>query len=303
MKKIFYSCVLVTLLSAVVSCDEQYVTYNDAEYVMFSDSLSHNMVLADGGTFRVAVASTVACDYDRTFGVEVVDEGSNAIEGVHYRLRSNTITIPAGELSTAVEVQGLYDNITPTDSLGFVLRLVMPEQLKWDAVYPDSDRTKVVMYKSCPFDINNFTGPCVLTSLFLYNFPAADGRYQRLIETELHPTEENTIILRDALYDGYDLTIKFHPEDPANPLITMDSDQVLSDEASVLGWVLGDDHIRASHSAYYPSFFNSCQRFVELWMHIYVENVGEPVGTIGEFYNVLEWISEEEAEELRREGF
>jgi hypothetical protein len=83
----------------------------------------------------------------------------------------------------------------------------------------------------------------------------------------------------------------------------MDSDQVLSDEASVLGWVLGDDHIRASHSAYYPSFFNSCQRFVELWMHVYVENVGEPVGTIGEFYNVLEWISEEEAEELRREGF
>lgn len=303
MKKIFYSCVLVTLLSAVVSCDEQYVTYNDAEYVMFSDSLSHNMVLADGGTFRVAVASTVACDYDRTFGVEVVDEGSNAIEGVHYRLRSNTITIPAGELSTAVEVQGLYDNITPTDSLGFVLRLVMPEQLKWDEVYPDSDRTKVVMYKSCPFDINNFTGPCVLTSLFLYNFPAVDGRYQRLIATELHPTEENTIILRDALYDGYDLTIKFHPEDPANPLITMDSDQVLSDEASVLGWVLGDDHIRASHSAYYPSFFNSCQRFVELWMHVYVENVGEPVGSVGEFYNVLEWISEEEAEELRREGF
>jgi hypothetical protein len=38
-------------------------------------------------------------------------------------------------------------------------------------------------------------------------------------------------------------------------------------------------------------------------MHVYVENVGEPVGSVGEFYNVLEWISEEEAEELRREGF
>lgn len=303
MKKILYSFVLATLLGAAVSCDEQYVTYNDAEYVMFSDALSQNMVLADGGVFSVPVASTVACDYDRTFGVEIIDEGSNAIEGVHYRLRSNTITIPAGERATAVEVQGLYDNIEPTDSLGFVMRLVMPEQLKWNEVYPDSDRTKVVMYKSCPFDVNNFTGPCMLTSIFLYNFPGTNTSYQRLIETELHPTEENTVILRDALFDGYDLTITFHPENPANPLVTMDSDQVVSDEASVLGWVLGDDHILASHSSYYDSYFNSCQRFVELWMHVYVENVGEAVGTIGEFYNVLEWITEEEAEELRREGF
>ncbi|MBE6206214.1 MAG: DUF4984 domain-containing protein [Rikenellaceae bacterium] len=303
MKKILYSFVLATLLGAAVSCDEQYVTYNDAEYVMFSDALSQNMVLADGGVFSVPVASTVACDYDRTFGVEIIDEGSNAIEGVHYRLRSNTITIPAGERATAVEVQGLYDNIKPTDSLGFVMRLVMPEQLKWNEVYPDSDRTKVVMYKSCPFDVNNFTGPCMLTSIFLYNFPGTNTSYQRLIETELHPTEENTVILRDALFDGYDLTITFHPENPANPLVTMDSDQVVSDEASVLGWVLGDDHILASHSSYYDSYFNSCQRFVELWMHVYVENVGESVGTIGEFYNVLEWITEEEAEELRREGF
>lgn len=303
MKKILYSFMLAMLLGVVVSCDEQYVTYDDAEYVMFSDSLSQNMVLADGGVFRVPVASTVACDYDRTFGVEIIDEGSNAIEGVHYRLLSNTITIPAGERATAVEVQGLYDNIAPTDSLGFVMRLVMPEQLKWDEVYPDSDRTKVVMYKSCPFDVNNFTGPCMLTSIFLYNFPGTNTSYQRLIQTELHPTEENTVILRDALFDGYDLTITFHPEDPANPIVTMDSDQVLSDEASVLGWVLGDDHILASNSSYYDSYFNSCQRFVELWMHVYVENVGESVGTIGEFYNVLEWITEEEAEELRREGF
>ncbi|MBO5216833.1 MAG: DUF4984 domain-containing protein [Alistipes sp.] len=303
MKKILYSFTLAMLLGSVVSCDEQYVTYNDAEYVMFSDSLSQNMVLADGGVFSVPVASTVACDYDRTFGVEIIDEGSNAIEGVHYSLLSNTITIPAGERATAVEVRGLYDNIEPTDSLGFVMQLVMPEQLKWDEVYPSSDRTKVVMYKSCPFDVNNFTGPCMLTSIFLYNFPGMNTSYQRLIDTELHPTEPNTVILRDALFDGYDLTITFHPENPANPLVTMDSDQVVSDEASVLGWVLGDDHILASHSSYYDSYFNSCQRFVELWMHVYVENVGEAVGTIGEFYNVLEWITEEEAEELRREGF
>ena len=260
-----------------------------------------NMILADDEYFGVAVASTVACDYDRTFGVEIVDKGSNAIEGKHYRLLSNSVTIPAGELATEVKVQGLYENIEPTDSLGFVLRLVMPEKLKW-SLYEDSDQTKVVMYKSCPFVRENFTGWCVVTSLLLRDYPGDNTSYQRLIRTEAHPTDENTVILRSCFYDGYDLTIRFHPEDAANPLVTMDKDQVLSDEASVFGQILGDNHILTTHSFYYPSYFNSCQRFVELWNHVYVENLGETIGTVGHYYNILEWISDEEAERLQKEG-
>lgn len=301
MKKIFYILISVMMAVAVVSCDEQYVTYKGPEYMMFADTLSTNMVLSDGSTFTVPVASTVACDYDRTIGVEVVDAGSNAIEGKHFSLKSNTVTIPAGKLTANVEVLGHYNNIEPTDSLGFVLKLVMPEQLKWDSLYEGGDRTKVVMYKSCPFDINNFTGWCILTSQFIYNYPGDNLSYQRLISTEVHPTEENTIILRSAFYDGYDITIKFNPEDPANPLVTMDSNQVISDEASVLGWILGDNHILVENSSYYKSYFNSCQRFVELWIRTYVENVGENIGTIGDYYNILEWISDEEAERLKRE--
>lgn len=301
MKKIIYLIISAIAAFGVTSCDEQYITYSGPEYMMFSDTLSTNMVLADGSTFSIPVASTVKCDYDRTFGVEVIDEGSNAIEGKHFSLKSHSVTIPAGSLTTEVEVLGHYDNIEPTDSLGFVLKLVMPEQLKWDDIYEGSDRTKVVMYKSCPFDINNFTGWCMLTSLLIYNYPGDNTSYQRLVQTELHPTEENTIIVHDAFYDGYDVKIKFHPENPAKPLVTMPSNQVLSDEASVLGWILGDDHILGEHSPYYDSYFNSCQRFVELWMHAYVEKVGESIGTIGHFYNVLEWVSDEEADRLQRE--
>lgn len=301
MKKIFYSLISVAMALCVVSCSEKYIIYDGPEYMMFADTLSTNMVLADGSSFYVPIASTVACDYDRTVSVEVVDAGSNAIEGKHFSLKSNSVTIPAGELSANVEIVGHYDNIEPTDSLGFKLRLVIPEQLKWNDLYAGSDMTKVVMYKSCPFDINNFTGWCVITSLFIYNYPGDNTNYQRLIKTELHPTEENTVILRNALYDGYDITITFNPEDPANPLVTMDSNQVLSDEASVLGWIVGDNHILAEHSAYYPSYFNACQRFVELWMHVYVEKVGDTIGSIGHFYNVLEWVSDEEADRLQRE--
>lgn len=301
MKKIYFILSAFVAMAAMVACDEEYVTYNDAEYVMFAEEQSTNMVLADQEYFTVPVASTVACDYDRTFGVEVVDKGSNAIESKHYRLLSNSVTIPAGELAADVKVAGLYENIEPTDSLGFVLKLVMPEQLKFN-LYEGSDQTKVVMYKSCPFDRNNFTGWCILTSLLLRDYPGTNQSYQRLIFTEAHPTEPNTVILRSAFYDGYDMTITFNPENPANPLVTMDKDQVVSDEASVFGQILGDNHILGTHSFYYPSYFNSCQHFVELWMQVYVENLGESVGTVGHYYNILEWISDEEAERLQREN-
>lgn len=287
---------------ALLSCKEQYTTYSDAEYVMFADSISTNMVQRDNSRFKVAVASTVARSYDRTFGVEIVDAGSNAVEGRHYRLLTSSVTIPAGELAADVEVEGIYDNIEATDSLGFKLRLVMAEQLKWD-LYKDSDMTKVVMYKSCPFDRNTFTGYAVLTSLLLRDYPGENMSYQKVIYTEPHPTEEDMIVLHDCFYNGYDITLTLHGGNAAEPKVTMESDQVLSDEASVFGQILGDNHILGESSPYYASYFNSCQRFVVLWLHVYVEDLGTPIGTVGNFYNVLEWISDEEAERLKREGF
>lgn len=287
---------------ALLSCKEQYTTYSDAEYVMFADSISTNMVQRDNSRFKVAVASTVARSYDRTFGVEIVDAGSNAVEGKHYRLLTSSVTIPAGELAADVEVEGIYDNIEATDSLGFKLRLVMAEQLKWD-LYKDSDMTKVVMYKSCPFDRNTFTGYAVLTSLLLRDYPGENRSYQKVIYTEPHPTEEDMIVLHDCFYNGYDITLTLHGGNAAEPKVTMESDQVLSDEASVFGQILGDNHILGESSPYYASYFNSCQRFVVLWLHVYVEDLGTPIGTVGNFYNILEWISDEEAERLKREGF
>lgn len=292
-------CALAAL--SCVACEEEYTTYSDAEYVMFADTMSINMVLPDQEYFSVAVASTVACKYDRTFGVEIVDEGSNAIEGKHFRLLSNSVTIPAGKLATEVKVQGLYDNILPTDSLGFTLRLVMPEQLEWE-LYKDNVQTKVVMYKACPFDVNNFSGWCVVTSLLLRNYPGDNDSYQRLIKTEVHPSVPNMVILRECFYDGYDLTITFDTTDVANPIVTMDKDQLLSDEASVFGQILGDNHILTTHSSYYPSYYNSCQRFVELWNEVYVEDLGEMIGTVGHFYSILEWVSDEEAADLKKQG-
>lgn len=300
MKRITAPALAAGILALLATgCAEEYRTYSDAEYVMFADTMSINMVVQDQDYFAVPVASTTACDYDRTFAVEIIDKGSKAIEGYHYRLKSNTITIKAGERRADVLVHGIYDHIGDTDSLGFNLRLVMPEQLKWDLY---TDRTKVVMYKSCPFVAEDFTGWCVVTSMFLLSYPGVENSsMQRLIRTEKHPDEAYAVILRDFLFTGYDVTIRFDPEDPANPCVTMDADQVLSDEISVFGQINGDDKILVTHSPYAVSTFNACQRYVSLWIRAYVENLGETVGTVGSFFNVLEWVSDEEADRLRRE--
>ena len=238
----------------MTGCHESYVTYSDAEYVMFADTMATYPVQKDVEYFSIPVVSTVVRDYDRTFGVEIIDKGNNAIENLHYRLQSNTVTIKAGETRADVLVHGYYDNIGVTDSLGFQLQLIMNDALVMPLY---GKQTKAVLMKSCPFDINDFTGYCILTSMFLYNY-SATREYERLIYTERHPTEENTVICRNWLNDGYDVTLTFHPEDPMKPFVTMDRGQIASDEGSFFGIAHGDDKILVTNSSINDSMFYPC---------------------------------------------
>lgn len=306
MKRILNILLAVAAVAGVVSCHEQYTSYEGNEYLMFADTLSTNMVLADGKPFQVGVSSTVTRNYDRTYAVEIIDKGSNAIEGYHYRLGSNTITIPAGESSTAVEVYGNYENIEPTDSLGFTLQLVMRDELKWD-LYPESNRTKVVMYKSCPFDINDWGGTiekpryCLLTSLLLYSYPGTNTSYSRLVRC--YKKSDNSIVMDDLFYNGYDVEVSFDTSNPAKPVLKMD-EQVIGSEFTVFGTQYGDGKILGTHSPREDqvSPYNSCQKFAQLWVLMYVKDFSTTIGYMGYFYNILEWVSDEEADELMREG-
>ena len=292
-----YTLFLFLAFLACSSYKERYVTYADAEYIMFADTLSVYPVQKDVEYFAIPVVSTVVRDYDRTFAVEVIDKGNNAVENLHYRLQSNTVTIKAGENRADVLVHGYYDNIGETDSLGFQLQLVMNDALEMPLY---GKQTKAVLMKSCPFDINSFTGYCVLTSMFLYNYSITDD-YQRLIYTEKHPTEENTVICRNWINDGYDVMLTFHPEDPMMPFVTIERGQVASDEGSFCGTAHGDNKILVTNSSLYDSVFYPCGSYLYLWVEMYVENLGATVGTVGHFYNIMEWISDEEAERLMNE--
>ena len=175
------SCLLAT------GCQEEYKTYPKGEYVLFPDPFRSTWCSRTRSTSRFpsprpAPATTTARSAWRSS-----TRGSTAIEGLHYRLASNTITIPAGQRSTEVLVHGNYENFEPSDTLQFTLRLVMPEQLKWDLY---QDQTRVRMLKGCTFHIEDFTGWCVVTSTFLQSYPGVENTsIQRLIYTEADPTD------------------------------------------------------------------------------------------------------------------
>ena len=297
MKQIFkYIAMSFVAAMALNACQERYVTYDGAEYVMFADTLAVYPVMEGADQFSIPVVSTVTRDYDRTFGVEVLDKLSNAIERKHYSLESNTITIKAGETRTDVKVRGHYNNIGEADSLGFALQLVMNDELEMPLY---GKQTKAVLMKTGKFDRSKFTGYCVLSSMFLQNY-SQNGEYNRLIYTEPHPTLKNTVICRNWIKDGYDVELTFNDEDPLMPIVTM-ARTVAGDQGSFFGTAYGQwgDKLYVRSSNLAQSIFYPLGGYLYIWTEISVDEYG----IVGNFYNVMQWVTDEEAERIKREGF
>ena len=297
MKQIFkYIAMSFVAAIALNACQERYVTYEGAEYVMFADTLAVYPVMEGADLFSIPVVSTVKRDYDRTFGVEVIDKLSNAIERKHYSLESNTITIKAGETRTDVKVRGHYQNIGEADSLGFALQLVMKDELVMPLY---GKQTKAVIMKTGKFDRSKFTGYCVLSSMFLQNY-SQTGEYTRLIFTEPHPTLSNTVICRNWIKDGYDVELTFNDDDPLMPIVTM-TRTVAGDQGSSFGTSYGQwgDKLYVRSSNLAQSIFYPLGGYLYIWTEFSVDEYG----IVGDFYNVMQWVTDEEAERIMREGF
>lgn len=298
MRKIFIGFLAVSaIIIGLTGCEQKRVSYNGPSYLMFSDTLYDYPVQETNEVFKVPVSTTKAVDYDRTFAVEIIDKESNAIEGKDYKLLNNTVVIKAGKMTADVEVQGIYENIAATDSLGFSMRLILPEETEWDLY---GKGAKVVLHKTCPFDINNFKGYCKVTSTYLLEFMQSSTR---LIKTELSQDEDNTVILKDLYYDGYDVKLKFKTGDVYRPYITME-DCVCASTSDAFGTIYGDGKLMMSQPTNYVSYYNTCEKFVLQYVTLSVYNKDKTLyGTVGTYLNILEWISDAEAEDMIQQGY
>ena len=300
-RKILFSAI-VSLVSLVgfTGCEEERTVYSGPQYIMFADTLSVLGVENNGEYADIYISATKTMDKDLTLAVEVIEQESSAIEGVHYTIESNTVVIKAGELSTSVRIRGHYENLTVDENLPEIkLRLISPEETQWNLYENMGLETKVMLQKVCPFDIHAFTGYAMITSTFLYNYV---GGYNRLIKTELDPTEENTIIMRDFYYDGYDVKLRFTTEDPLNPLIEMD-DQPLVTTGEAFGTKFGDGMLHIYQPSNYVSYYSSCETFIYQYITLWVPGMAAGTNTVGTFIHAIEWISDDEARVLMNQGY
>lgn len=287
----------IVMLTTFTSCDEERTLYKGPEYIMFADTLTVLGVENSEEIFDIAIAATAVSDQDRTVAVEVIDKHSNAIEGIHYTLESNTVTIKAGELVGNLRIKGIAENLTVDYDPEVTLHLIADEKYQWDLY--SGDTTRVVLRKVCPFDINAFSGYAMITSTFLYNYT---GSYNRLIKTEVDTTEENTIIMRDFYYDGYDVKLRFTNDDPLNPLIEMD-DQPLVTTGEAFGTIYGDGMLHIYQPTNYVSYYSACEKFIYQYVTLWVPGMAAGTNTVGTFIHAIEWISDDEARIYMNQGY
>lgn len=285
------------MLATFTNCEEQHTLYQGDEYIMFADTLTVLGVENSDEVFDITIAATTVSDKDRTVAVEVIDKHSNAIEGVHYTIESNTVTIKAGELTGSLRIKGIAENLSVDYDPEVMLHLIADDKYHWDLY--GGDTTRVVLRKVCPFDINAFSGYAMITSTFLYNYV---GSYNRLIKTEVDSTEENTIIMKDFYYDGYDVKLRFTTDDPLNPLIEMD-DQPLVTTGEAFGTVYGDGMLHIYQPTNYVSYYSACEKFIYQYITLWVPGMAAGTNTVGTFIHAIEWISDDEARILQNQGY
>lgn len=289
LRHIFYGG--IALLGLLAGCQAEKTTYEGPDYILFSAD-SHTLGILDSEEwFEIPISATRTANEERTIGVEVVASESSAIEGLHYILESNTLTIPKGELTTAVRIKGLAENIDINSMLSIKLRLVIDPELVWDAYGIESE---VQLQRCCPFDINNFTGYAKITSTWTMQYMNAEAR---LVRTERDPEDKSAIIIKDMFYDGYDIRLRLNSDDRLNPTVEL-AEQVLGTTGEAFGTIYGNGKLMMAEPTGYTSYYGTCENFLVLYSMMYVDGVG----VVGTYVNIFEWISDLEAERIMREG-
>lgn len=294
MRKTQYIISLVALLAAILTlgCQSENNTYEGPNYILFSAESYTFGVIDNEEWLEVPISATRTANHDRYIGVEVVASKSSAIEDLHYTLESTTLCIPEGKLTTSLRIRGIADNISVGSNPTITLRLVLNEEDVWEEY---GTECCVELQRCCKFDINNFEGYAVLTSTWCMQYMNTESR---LVHT-LSESENDVVVIEDMFYEDYDIRIKLEKEDRLNPLAGLDGEQVVGSTGEAFGTIYGDGKLLITEAMGTTSYYSMCEGFVLLYTTMYVDGVG----TVGTYVNILEWISDDEAERIMREGF
>ena len=281
------------LLTALVGCESERTQYDGPSYITFSAE-RHDLGVMDGEEwFEIPITATHTVEHDRNVGVEIIAARSSAVYGMHYTIESTTVTIPAGKLNGMLRIKGYPEAISVSEMLGITLNLVIEED---EVSEEHGTETEIYLHKCCPLDMNAFTGYAVLTSTWIMEFMNAESV---LVKTHLDETTPNTIVVESMYYEGYDIRLVLNADNRLEPLVEMPEAQVAGSTGEAFGTIYGNGKLMMEQSEESASYYSPCEGFLLQYVTMYVEEVG----TVGTFAHVLEWISDDEAERIMREGF
>ena len=282
---------LPLIVLMLFSCDKQEITYSGPDYVQWADSLTTLPVVDDEEVFDIRVSAMNTSDRDRNVAVELIADKSNAIQGHHFDLLTHTAVIPAGSRTASVRVRAYNSHLEANDSIGFILRLLIPESTV-SPLY--GTETRVMLQKAKRFDINDFTGYAVVQSTWMYYYMTPQ---ERLFVVEKDKDVENRIILRDLYYDNYDVRLDLTSDNILEPKLHFET-QVFAPTTEAFGTIYGNGKIMMDELAAYVSYYSSLEKFICFYTNLYVTDVG----TVGDFVHLIYFVSDEEAKKLLREG-
>ena len=281
------------LLTALVGCESERTQYDGPSYITFSAERHDLGVMDSEEWFEIPITATHTVEHDRNVGVEIIAARSSAVYGMHYTIESTTVTIPAGKLNGTLRIKGYPEAIGVSEMLDITLNLVIEED---EVSEEHGTETEIYLHKCCPLDMNAFTGYAVLTSTWTMEFMNAEST---LVKTHLDETTPNTIVVESMYYEGYDIRLTLNADNRLVPLVEMPEAQVAGSTGEAFGTIYGNGKLMMEQSEESASYYSPCEGFVLQYVTMYVEEVG----TVGTFAHVLEWISDDEAERIMREGF
>ena len=264
--------------------------------VSFSEDSFNFGVIDSEEWFEIPISTKKALNSTKSFGVEVIASESSAVEDYHFVMESHTVTIAEGTRKATLRIKGLHEAIAPGQVLRLKLYIVNDGQ-------EEVAESIITLQRCCAFDINNFSGYAILTSTWSLEYMNTQSR---LVHTHPDKDESDVVVIEDMFYENYDIRVKLHTEDRLNPLAELCGPQVLGSTGEAFGTIYGNGKLMVDRpiemeglAAAGASYYSTCENFLFIYTGMYVEEVG----VVGNFVNILEWISDEEAERIMREGF
>lgn len=287
---------IVACILLLGACNEDRIVYSGADSVMFADTVNVLPVQDNSEIFDISISAMQKVSYDRTFAVEIVESKSTAIEGVHYTIPSYSVTIKANETAGVFKIKGIATDLPVNYNKGITIRLVN-KNISTDIYGDDLLKSKVIFKKVCPFDLTTFTGYCTLTSTWFKDY--MKNTDMRLLSTEIDPENENTIIIKDMFYKGFDVKVRLDNSNSLTPDLYMDAPAIIGGTDEAFGTIYGNGELKMEHHPGAISYYSSCEAFMVQSAYMFVDGVG----VVGSYANILRFISDEEAEVLKRQGY